>query len=691
MSFQDDNQNHHHYNGHPTYPLPLTERDFLIGENQHLLGALQETEAFVLRALQLVSKHPPSLACHPYSDCSTESSCESGEEGCQNDGELQCDVKADFWNRLPDFWKASRNVAVCAFEMGYCTYWDLAEPLQFEPSIGYKAYEKQQCAFADLHWTFQSDRDFVALALSRGDPTLMFSYLSRELQMDRELVKLALVRPTCCAYADLHPCFKMDRELAEIALKCHPNCEYKNFHPRLKTHRALAKMAMDHHPSLRYKDLHPCLQNDHELASIYLRQDAADIRCLSPILQHDVEFLLQVVRNDGRHWITLPEVHQKNIVFAKAIQWKMRAGDEAQEELGQQLFLRLPSLRSDTSFWEGLKVPQIPSTCYPDSGDPRQHSGRGDQYVAYYRYSLGIMLEKYAGENILSNSVIMTKVCGGMPSALALVKPSLASDKEFLAGVLRQNVNALKYLSHQTKLNHPELVADSLRSHFRENGTRDIHEILAPSLWTIDIIKEAWFQAGGPLIDEFPNEWKSDRAIQLAIAENATTAICEEASWQMPYGMQRDRNLMFQLLRYKPSLLDSFHLYRFQDDHEFMAVGFAYSRSAMKRLAGKPVARWKNYRYVDPPQPDMSSFLEYLRMNLEPYDAFILFLWGIGQRSTGSNPLCLLNCGTETLQGVIQKIALFVGVPCGRQLRYWHKARANLRAFLAGPDQGHFW
>jgi len=389
----------------------------------------------------------------------------------------------------------------------------------------------------------------------------------------------------------------------------------------------------------------------------------AAIKChLSPDLQalpeslQNREFLLEAVKANPDLWKSLPHKYENDFEFVRVIPTFKNY------DLACAVLERFPDQRNNRDLW--LKLIDTAA----DLDDASQ------------------IFNEYASGSIRGDQEIVTRAYERFMGLLQHADPSLFENQKFMEHLLVgdkkwQGFNSpFRYIPHSAQLRWSNLMMQSFQKRIAEAKeewcpwtTAEWAGALAPELRNDRKVMVSWFKGGGTYCDFFPSAWKEDEEIFLLIAEHSENS---EAA------LRAFREASPKLLQSKAFVLQAIEhkaiLYRsipelLQRDFTVAVTALASSSSFREEDSwanGFFIHYWNGNEFLD-------SLRDWVEKKLHSHAIFMdVILPGI-RFGTESTALSLLNQGSETAKCYTSRIAEFMGVPRGKELRLLRRAEKN--------------
>ena len=397
-----------------------------------------------------------------------------------------------------------------------------------------------------------------------------------------------------------------------------------------------------------------------------------NLQSLPERLRDDRGFLMAAVRQEPQTWLTLPAAFADDTEFLDMIA-------EFDYTLTRAIFERIPSLRSNRDFWTKL----ISNHHLMEAG------------ILVELFEPVCLFEEFAPTSIRADLEIMQMACRKDSKYFAFVDPSLFRTRESVEQLAATAecmslVDFVKFMPHDVQLQWPDIVIKSVRNLNRSYLLQP--DWIAPALWknNRELVK-TWFQTGGRYVETlFPPEWKADKEIFLLIAENCPSHWCLDSFRQASEALRNDKDFMLQVIETKAELFQAASLTLRRDFDvviRMLAVTVLPPVLLLYEQAPREFRSFLTDNGVESVERIRSKGMDKLNAHAN-FTSLVLPAMKFSGSLTG---LSLLNQGTETARGFKGRIADFLGVPIGKDLRILRHAMGNL------PDKStigvlvHWW
>lgn len=348
---------------------------------------------------------------------------------------------------------------------------------------------------------------------------------------------------------------------------------------------------------------------------------------------------------DRLEWQTIPTRLRSDIDFARSIQvfpfWTRAL----------EILTEFPPLRSEREVWNSIVDSAM--TVVEDEQS----------------FHLSALLRDFAPREILSDRELMIEACSvtydiSDVSILGLVDARLVRDKGFLcecADCNPQNINAI---SHEVQRLFPEVADRAISSDFADRAIYDFADCIAPEFWEDRAFVLRFFgHCGLPFLGQFPDAWQEDEEIFLHIARNCRTDFLSGQFKKASSSLRNKKSFMMKVVEIQPSLFECAGP-RVQEDFDFQLLVFADPLHTQVELNNSILSG------------QVESFKAEAYAMLTAHQKFCsLVLPAISIMNVDSGcALSLLNQGTATALAYKKRIADFLNVPTGKQLRLLRQA-----------------
>ncbi|KAG7351718.1 protein of unknown function DUF4116 containing protein [Nitzschia inconspicua] len=459
---------------------------------------------------------------------------------------------------------------------------------------------------------------------------------------------------------------RINKEVILSSLRTSKGASWDDVHARYRTDIDVIATAVANGKLKFEKVPLEIVQSREEIALYGVKNDliSADV---CPCLTHQI--LKENIENGVLDWYQLPQTVRDNMEFAMAIEFDKI---EDKKRLYQQLFHHFEELRHDKMFWWR----------WHESLCPKEEDREWD-FIALF--------EKYCPADLLADENFVTEFCAEYASIYKVIaEQPFATSRHFLETIINRNPEVLQYFSHQTQVEHLDLVFTAikrlgiLRKRTASNGSaavkvHDVATSLVPEFWSSFRVAMAWVKAG----HGFPTHalsggrfktWMANRQLCLASAINAKTLYYTS-------NFRDDIDFMIQVVTQCPQLyLEAGD--EVAADPVVMTIAFA----GLLDLASQTMDKL----HFDGHDDKIQSYLSFLNSKLEMYDTFVCCILGNmlstqSVETTGSS-LTLLNQGHETSIVYKRLLADNLGIPTGKWLCQLKEARANVTQAIAPFD-----
>ncbi|KAG7365829.1 protein of unknown function DUF4116 containing protein [Nitzschia inconspicua] len=459
---------------------------------------------------------------------------------------------------------------------------------------------------------------------------------------------------------------RINREVILSALRTSKGASWDDVHARFRNDIDVIATAVANE-KFKFENLPlDIVQSREEIALYGVKNDliSADV---CPCLTHQI--LKDNIENGVLDWYQLPQTVRNSMEFAMAIEFDKV---EDKKRLYQQLFHHFEELCHDKMFWWRWHE----SLC-------SKEEDREWDFIALF--------EKYCPADLLADENFVTDFCVEYASIYKVIADQpFATSRHFLETVISRNPEVLQYFSHQTQVEHLDLVFTAIkrlgivRKQTASNGSavvkvHDVATSLVPELWSSFRVAMAWVKAG----HGFPTHvlsfgrfktWMANRQLCLASAINAKTLYYAS-------NFRDDIDFMTQVVTKCPQLYSEV-ANEAAADPVIMTIAFA----GLSHIASKTMDKLHFNGHDD----KIEGYLSFLNSKLEMYDTFVCCVLGnmLSTQSvitTGSS-LTLLNQGRETSVVYKRLLAEYLGIPTGKWLCQLKEARANVIQAIAPFD-----
>ena len=367
--------------------------------------------------------------------------------------------------------------------------------------------------------------------------------------------------------------------------------------------------------------------------------------------------MLQAVKENPDLWRTLPADFENDFAFVGVIV-------KFKHVLVSAVFEHFPDSRNDRDLWSKVI----------DSAKRLEEASR--------------VFNEYAPEIIRADQDIMTRAYDRFTDLLQYADPSLFENRDFAEHVLvgakkwQDLDQPYRYIPHDAQLRWSDLMMQSFPKRIAEfNSLTCMLEHwagqLAPELRNDRNAMKAWFQGGGPFFDRlFPSAWKEDKEIFLWIAKHCES-IAVGISFQLASPkLKKSKDFMLQAIEHNAHL--------FLQAPEVLQKDFAVVVTALASSASFREGDSMAHNFFHCHKDDVGrDFVAFLRDGVEErlgcHGTFMgLVLPGMRFGGTDSTALALLDQGSDTANSYTMRIADFVGVPYGKELRRLRRAQQNI-------------
>ena len=512
----------------------------------------------------------------------------------------------------------------------------------------------------------------------------------------------------------LGPHWKSDADVAMAAIKRKLSTDLRELPESLQHNRKFVLQAVKENPDL-WRSLPADFKNDFAFVraiSKFKRKRSSDLRELPESSQHNREFVLQAVKWNPDLWRTLPAEFKNDFTFVRAIPKfkRKRSSDlrELPESLRHNREFVLQAVKGNPDLWRTLPadfkndfafVRVIPKfkrklvsavfAHFPDKRNDRELWSKVIDSAKTRQKAEGVF-ERHASETVRADQVIMTRAYDRFTDLLHYADPSLFENRDFAEHVLVGDKKwqdwdePYRYIPHDAQLRWIDLVSQAFAKRIAEFNIFRLERWasqLAPKLRNDRNAMKAWFQAGGPFFSRlFPSAWKKDKEIFLWIAKYCSSHHVVSSFEQASRKLKKSKSFMLQAIEHNAKL---FRLASEVLRKDFAVVVTALASSASFREGGSMARNFFDYRKDD------VRLVNFLRDGVEErlgcHGTFMgLILPAMRFGGTDSTALAWLDQGSDTAKSYTMRIADFVGVPYGKELRRLRRAQQNI------PDPDEF-
>lgn len=511
---------------------------------------------------------------------------------------------------------------------------------------------EEKLEFPVLQMLFQNnsvlrnDKDLVQrifLQHSDGVPDDALKIMSKRLRDNEEVVRNVVQINGCCLK---HAGYKLRKQRALVGLAVAQNARAVYFVlPPLQRRRYLTLEVMKRllddlygtqtgaKRSYLFRKLYfsckPAIRYNPEIVG-----KALQCKILMTVPEHlrkQTSFWKQAVKHNPHMWYRLEE---PTVEIARSI-------EEFDRMLWYDVTSKMPSLMEDRELW--MKCAK--NGCLVGDVDVPRH--------------------------ILLDREIMLEACRNDSEFLEYLDEDILTqaytvDRDFLnAAIDKCGADAIFHMTEEAQFMHPDLVARAINDFDETADVWELFDHIEEDCWMNREVCLAWVRKGGEYLhDEFPESLENDKELFKIIANKSPSDF-----WCASDDLSSDKSFMKEIVRINPFLFSEASNKLLRDfDVALEAFGGQSRRSA--ELGG---------RYNIGKKDDLSfllSFSEKVRSKIACHMAFTRLLCGM--QLGVDTPLVMLSQGRETALVYKKRIAEFLGVSKGEELRLLRKASLNL-------------
>lgn len=333
----------------------------------------------------------------------------------------------------------------------------------------------------------------------------------------------------------------------------------------------------------------------------------------------------------------------------------------------------LPALCQERTFWERI-LGGGPFECH-ESGDVDLRELLRDRATADVRSDAELMFNAYVWDD----------------SCLSVVDQSLLRNRGFLEECLAVCPYSFSFLSHETQRRFPDLVEKTFELMAAEEeleyaaiNVEGVANDVAPDLWDRRMILN-WFQYGLPFFTTTPRgpspfqHLTEDREIFMTVAECCREPLRVDSFRQASQSLRSDKEFMMEAMQN-----DEF-------SSLFPCASIGLQRDfdlALLFFTGLP--DWIEEYLSEQHYPGQDAFIEsFCRRVFEMLNNRERFCSTFlpGMLPDSGSTLTMLNQDAETTEATRMRIADFLGVPIGRQIRLFREAKDNVDILFGDAEE----
>jgi len=293
---------------------------------------------------------------------------------------------------------------------------------------------------------------------------------------------------------------------------------------------------------------------------------------------------------------------------------------------------------------------------------------------------------------------LMIRACGQDEQVPRVVSADLQWDRDLIEAAITFSGYALEWIPHSSQCLFPDLVVKAFQNCVHMQG---LEVNVAPSLWTNMDVVAAWYEAGGLFHSRFPDSMKDNAECGLLLAKGLLDSFDDYESDNSMFreatsvALRSNKVFMSQAVEINCFVFEEAGVTLRRDvDLALVACGGADGHHLIYyRLLGDHLLESEEYDVYN----DELEFLHTVFLNakskVKDHDGFTKgFLLGMSDHAGCGCNLSMLANGVETSLALKTKVADYLGVAKGRQLRRLRMAVANLAKLPAPfePDDEHF-
>jgi hypothetical protein len=254
------------------------------------------------------------------------------------------------------------------------------------------------------------------------------------------------------------------------------------------------------------------------------------------------------------------------------------------------------------------------------------------------------------------------------PTLFQQVSQELRRDPDVIIQAMAQAtvMNIMVSVTREMQQLHPEIVVKAISVASKSDLSTLATYIRSNEVWMVRNVAVAWIRRGGLVLTEFASLLITDQEFCLEVAEHSWKEFA-----RVTPSLRNNRDFMLQAIQRNGRVL-GFASQAMKQDMDVVVQAVAQTSAALRSSRNTH------------PTVSASALKEYINKKLALHSTYIhIFLAGIAISKPNLPPahrssLTLLDKGVETSQAFKKMIALFLGVPMGKELAMIRKAAHNL-------------